>query len=114
VVEATDVVFAVDSVPAVLGISVDPFLCYTSNIFAIMGLRSLYFVLAELMQRFQYLKHALSAVLVFIGLKLFCHHWIAQYVPQTVAIAFSLGFIVVTMTVGIVWSWTKSGKEDTA
>ena len=108
VVEATDVVFAVDSVPAVLGISVDPFICYTSNIFAIMGLRSLYFVLSDLMARFEYLKHALSLVLIFIGVKLFCHHWIALYVPQTLSIAFSLAFIVVTMTVGIAWSWRKT------
>jgi tellurite resistance protein TerC len=114
VVEATDVIFAVDSVPAVLGISVDPFICYTSNIFAVLGLRSLYFVLAGLMARFQYLKHALALVLIFIGAKLFCHHWIALYLPQRLSIALSLGFILVTMTVGIAWSWKKSGDEEAA
>ncbi len=114
VVEATDVVFAVDSVPAVLGISIDPFICYTSNIFAIMGLRSLYFVLADLMSRFAYLKHALSLVLIFIGVKLFCHHWISLYIPQKLAIGFSLAFIVLTMTIGIAWSWRKSAAKGDA
>lgn len=114
VVEGTDVIFAVDSVPAVLGISVDPFICYTSNIFAVLGLRSLYFVLAGLMARFKYLKHALALVLIFIGIKLFCHHWISLYLPQRLSIGLSLAFIIVTMTVGIAWSWTKSGEDETA
>jgi tellurite resistance protein TerC len=112
-IEATDVVFAVDSVPAVLAISIDPFVCYTSNIFAILGLRSLYFVLAEMITRFEYLKHALSVILVFIGAKLVAHHWLAENVPQSALIWGSLSFIVATMTIGVVWSWKKSAPKPT-
>jgi tellurite resistance protein TerC len=112
-IELTDVVFAVDSVPAVLAISVEPFICYTSNIFAILGLRSLYFVLAEMMARFQYLKHSLSAILIFIGAKLVLHEVIAEHVSQRVSIWGSLSFIFVTMGIGIAWSWKKSAKDGT-
>lgn len=69
VVEVVDVIFAVDSIPAILAITTDPFIVYTSNLFAIMGLRALYFALSAMLDRFQYLKYALSLVLVFIGLK---------------------------------------------
>jgi len=69
-VEATDVVFAVDSIPAVFGVTKDPFIVYTSNVFAILGLRALYFLVAGMMGRFHYLKAGLSFVLVFIGLKM--------------------------------------------
>jgi tellurite resistance protein TerC len=69
-VESTDVVFAVDSIPAIFAVTLDPFIVYTSNVFAILGLRSLYFVLAGVMQKFVYLKLGLSAVLVFVGVKM--------------------------------------------
>jgi len=69
-VETSDIIFALDSIPAVLAISQDPFIVYTSNIFAILGLRSLYFALAGFMERFRYLHYGLSAILVFIGLKM--------------------------------------------
>lgn len=72
-VELADLVFAVDSVPAIFAITQDPFIVYTSNIFAILGLRSLYFALAALMHRFVYLKYALSLVLIFIGCKILLH-----------------------------------------
>ena len=70
-IEFADVIFAVDSVPAIFAISTDPFVVYTSNIFAILGLRALYFALAAMVDRFQYLKLALAAVLIFIGSKIF-------------------------------------------
>jgi len=70
VVEMTDVIFAVDSVPAVLAVSQDPFIAYTSNVFAILGLRALYFVLASVIPRFVYLRYGLCAVLVFVGIKM--------------------------------------------
>lgn len=70
IVECTDVVFAVDSIPAILGITRDPFLVFTSNVFAILGLRSLYFALAGLMDRFHYLKYSLSVILGFVGIKM--------------------------------------------
>ncbi len=69
-IEATDLIFAVDSIPAIIAISEDPFIVYTSNVFAILGLRSLYFALAGIGQFFQYLKYGLSAILVFIGTKM--------------------------------------------
>ena len=70
VVETTDLIFAVDSIPAILSITLDPFIVYTSNVFAILGLRALYFALAGLMQLFHYLHYGLSAILVFVGLKM--------------------------------------------
>jgi tellurite resistance protein TerC len=70
-VEFVDLVFAVDSVPAIFAITTDPFIVYTSNIFAILGLRALYFALAAMVHRFHYLKYALAVLLVFIGAKIF-------------------------------------------
>jgi tellurite resistance protein TerC len=74
-VETTDILFAVDSIPAVLAITLNPFIVYTSNVFAILGLRSLYFALAGMMDRFRYLHYGLSAVLIFIGLKMLASHY---------------------------------------
>ncbi len=76
VVESTDVVFAVDSVPAIFGITNKPFIVFTSNIFAIMGLRALYFLLAGVMGLFRYLSYGLSAVLVFVGVKMIAEYWV--------------------------------------
>jgi len=70
-IEIADVIFAVDSVPAIFAITTDPYIVYTSNIFAILGLRALYFALAAIIHRFAYLKHALAVLLVFIGSKIF-------------------------------------------
>jgi tellurite resistance protein TerC len=75
VIESTDVVFAVDSVPAIFGITTDRFIVFTSNVFAIMGLRALYFLLAGVMNLFRYLTYGLSAILVFIGVKMMLHHY---------------------------------------
>ena len=75
VIESTDVIFAVDSVPAIFGITSDPFIVFTSNVFAIMGLRALYFLLAGVMDLFRYLSYGLSAILVFIGVKMMLHEW---------------------------------------
>lgn len=72
-VETTDVIFAVDSIPAILGITTDSFLVFTSNILAILGLRSLYFVLSSMMNKFQYLKYSLALILVFVGVKMLLH-----------------------------------------
>ena len=70
VIETTDVIFAVDSIPAIFAITMDPFIVYTSNIFAILGLRALYFLLAGIMDTFRYLKVGLSFVLCFVGVKM--------------------------------------------
>lgn len=76
VVEATDLVFAVDSIPAIFGVTKDPFIVYTSNIFAILGLRALYFLLAHAMDKFRYLKFGLGFVLLFIGVKMIVAEWV--------------------------------------
>jgi len=81
-IESSDVLFAVDSVPAVLGISKDSYIVYTSNIFAILGLRSLFFVLESLIKKFKYLNYGISAVLVFVGLKMMLEKWI-HITPMT-------------------------------
>ena len=90
-IELADLVFAVDSVPAVLAISQDPFIVYTSNIFAILGLRALYFALAALMHRFIYLKYALALVLSYIGAKIFLHELIK--VPALLSLGVTLGLL---------------------
>lgn len=86
VVEASDLLFAIDSVPAALAVTPDLFLVYTSNIFAVMGLRALYFLLAGSVLQFKYLKTGISAVLVFIGAKLIAQHWFKFPVAWSLAI----------------------------
>jgi tellurite resistance protein TerC len=91
VIELTDVVFALDSIPAVLSVSQDTFIMITSNVFAIMGLRSLYFVLAGAMEKFKYLKIALAVLLIFIGAKMIAHKWIL--LPHWVSLCVIAGII---------------------
>jgi len=102
VIESTDVVFAIDSVPAALAISRDPFVVYTANIFAILGLRSLYFALAGIMPMFVYLHYGLSAILVFTGVKMILSHWVR------IPIGAVLGFIGTVLLVSILASVVKS------
>jgi len=106
--EATDVVFAVDSIPAVFGITHDPFLVFTSNICAILGLRSLYFLLAHVMDRFRFLKVGLGLVLTFIGVKML----VASVFD--VPIGWSLAVIVLLLGGSVVLSWLRPGptKEE--
>jgi tellurite resistance protein TerC len=100
VVEISDLIFAVDSIPAVFAVTTDPFIVYTSNAFAILGLRSLYFFLADLKDRFRYLTHGLSIVLVFVGLKLLLNPWLhAPAWVSLVVIAVVLGGAVVVSLV---------------
>lgn len=82
IVETTDIVFAVDSIPAIFGVTKNPFIIYTSNVFAIMGLRSMYFALAGLMQQFHYLKYGLSIILTFVGAKMVVEHYLEHHLPQ--------------------------------
>ncbi len=91
-VEFVDLVFAVDSVPAILAITTDPFIVYTSNIFAILGLRALYFALAAMIHRFKYLKYALALVLVFIGSKIFLVGIIGK-IPAVISLSVTFGLI---------------------
>ncbi len=96
VVETTDVIFAVDSIPAVLAITVDPFIVYTSNIFAILGLRSLYFALAGMMEMFYYLHYGLSLILVFIGTKML----LTDLYPISTKITLAIISMVLIVSVG--------------
>jgi tellurite resistance protein TerC len=91
-IELADLVFAVDSVPAIFAITQDPFIVYTSNIFAILGLRALYFALAAMIHRFAYLKYALALVLVFIGGKIFLHGIIGK-VPAVISLSVTVGLL---------------------
>jgi tellurite resistance protein TerC len=93
-IEVVDLVFAVDSIPAIFAITTDPFVVYTSNIFAILGLRALYFALAAVIDRFHYLKQALALVLVFIGSKLFIADAMGwEKFPATVSLSVTIGLI---------------------
>ena len=105
VVESSDVIFAVDSIPAVLAVTRDPFIVYTSNVFAIMGLRSLYYLLANVMEMFVYLKLGISFILAFVGAKML----LADVYP--IPIYFSLGVIVGVLAISIVTSITIGKKE---
>jgi len=86
VIEISDVTFAVDSIPAIFGITRDPFIVYTSNVFAILGLRSLYFLLADLLRYLRYLGYGLAAVLIFIGLKMIVEPWFQVSVPVSLGV----------------------------
>jgi tellurite resistance protein TerC len=92
-IECADLVFAVDSVPAIFAITQDPFIVYTSNIFAILGLRALYFALAAMIHRFAYLKYALALVLVFIGGKIFLVGIIGK-IPAVISLSVTLGLLL--------------------
>lgn len=104
VVETTDIFFAFDSVPAVFSITRDPFLVFSSNIFAILGLRALYFVLAASMDKFRYLETALIVILTFIGLKMIGEHWIH------ISVGISLVVVAISLAVGIIASLVSNKK----
>lgn len=105
VIEISDLIFAVDSVPAVLAVSREQFIVFASNAFAILGLRALYFLVADLRDRFVYLKTAISIILVYVGIKMIITYW--HHVPTVL----SLGVIVVTLTVAIVASVISDRKH---
>ena len=109
-IEVADLVFAIDSVPAIFAITPDPFIVYTSNIFAILGLRALYFALDAMVHRFHYLKYALALVLIFIGCKIFAGDWLFDgKVPASISLGVTLGLLVG----GVVYSlWkTRAGTQ---
>lgn len=107
-IETTDLIFAVDSVPAVLAVSRDPFIVYTSNVFAILGLRSLYFALAGMMNRFQYLHYGLAVILTFVGAKMLLSRKI--HLP----IQLALGVVLGTLALSIIISLIASAKQKPA
>ncbi len=97
VIEATDVVFALDSVPAVLAVSNEPFLVFSANAFAILGLRAMYFLLANARERFHYLSHGLGGILIFVGLKMTVSHWyhLNTYISLGIIVSMLIAAIVV-------------------
>ncbi len=106
-VETTDIIFAVDSVPAVLAISRDPFIVYTSNVFAILGLRSLYFVLAKVMELFHHLHYGLAIILTFVGLKMILSD--VFHIPTGISLLVVVS--VLALSVGASLVWPSSSKE---
>ena len=113
VVETTDVLFALDSIPAVLAISQDPFIVFTSNACAILGLRSLFFLVASLMDKFRYLKIGLGVILAFVGVKLILETAFAEWAHhhETIVISVSLGVIVLSLTGSILVSILIKPKQ---
>ena len=109
-IELVDLVFAVDSVPAIFAITTDPFIVYTSNIFAILGLRALYFALAAMIHRFKYLKYALALVLVFIGSKIFLVGFIGK-IPPVISLSVTFGLIAGGVLVSL---WKTRGQPAIA
>ncbi|MGH7499735.1 MAG: TerC family protein [Gemmatimonadales bacterium] len=108
VVEWSDLVFAIDSIPAIFSVTRDPFLVYSSNVFAILGLRAMYFVLAGMMDRFAYLKPGVALILVFVGTKMMLTHWV--HLPIYV----SLAVIVVVLAGSVVLSLRRTAREPRA
>ena len=105
-------IFAVDSIPAIFAITTDPFLVFTSNVFAILGLRSLYFALAGIIDRFRYLKVALSFVLVVIGGKMLAHHWLEPLLGDRFALVM-LAAVAAILTAGVLASLIPTQSKET-
>ncbi|MCE3297208.1 MAG: hypothetical protein K0R65_2922 [Crocinitomicaceae bacterium] len=106
VVEFSDILFAVDSIPAIFSVTKDPFIVFTSNIFAILGLRNLFFFLSGMMDKFQYIKFSLVAILLFVGVKMIVVKWV-EISPMI-----SLSVILGCLTIGIVYSLIRTKKEQ--
>jgi tellurite resistance protein TerC len=108
VIEFTDVIFAVDSIPAIFAVTKDPYIVFFSNIFAILGLRSMFFLLVNVIDKFHYLKTGLAVLLIFIGVKMLAHHWLVAWGFTTVD---SLFIILGILTVSVVASLVFPKKE---
>lgn len=104
VIEFTDVIFAVDSIPAIFAISQDPFILYTSNIFAILGLRSMYFLLANFMHLFSKLSYGLSIILMFIGVKMLINPW--YHFPPTISLSIVGGVLLISVILSLIYKET--------
>lgn len=105
-VEFTDLIFAVDSIPAIFAITTDPFLVFTSNVFAILGLRSLYFALAGMIDKFAYLKVSLAFVLMVVGVKMMTHSWLKSMLGENFNF-YVLGVILAILAGGVVASLVR-------
>jgi tellurite resistance protein TerC len=109
IVEVTDLVFAVDSIPAVLAVTRDPFLVYTSNIFAILGLRSLYFLLARMVDRFHLLQTGLAVILAFVGVKMCIAEWLE--IPVAASLLVITAILVICVAGSLIWPKAAGGKQ---
>ncbi len=113
VVESNDVIFAIDSIPAIFAITRDPFIVFTSNVFAILGLRALYFVMAAMIAKFKYLKVSLSVILAYVGVKLLSIDAIEHYHLEDLMTWVSLGVIFTVMLIGVVASiYSNNNKNE--
>lgn len=108
-IEATDVIFAVDSIPAILAITPDPYIVFTSNVFAILGLRSLYFAINGVMEMFEYINYALCGILVFVGFKMIISHW--YHVPVGASIGVIFTFVITSIIASIYFPRSKFKKK---
>ena len=110
-VEATDLIFAIDSIPAIFGITRDPFLVFTSNIFAVMGLRSLFFLLAHVVTKFYLLKYGLAVILTFVGSKMILEAWV--HIPILVSLGVVVGVLAASIAGSLIWPEAKPASEGT-
>jgi tellurite resistance protein TerC len=109
VIETTDVIFAVDSIPAILAITTDPFIVYSSNLFAIMGLRALFFALAGVIKRFHYIQYGLAAILAFVGVKMLVSDF--YKLPSLAALAVIAVILAASMIASSIWAGSHDGNE---
>jgi len=110
-VEATDLIFAIDSIPAIFGITRDPFIVFTSNIFAVMGLRSLFFLLAHVVLKFHLLKYGLAVILTFVGVKMIIEPWV--HIPILASLAVVLGVLLLSIVASLIWPRAHQASEGT-
>jgi len=110
VVETTDVIFAMDSIPAILAITTDPFIVYTSNVFAVLGLRAIYFALAGIMGLFQYLHYGLSAILMFVGFKMIIGEF--YQIPIVIALSVVGGMLIISIVASVLFGEKKKQTPE--
>jgi tellurite resistance protein TerC len=110
-VEATDLIFAIDSIPAIFGITRDPFIVFTSNIFAVMGLRSLFFLLAHVVQKFHLLKYGLAVILTFVGAKMILEAWI--HIDIMLSLGIVVGVLAISIVASLIWPAAPACESKT-
>ena len=108
-VEATDLIFAIDSIPAIFGITRDPFIVFTSNIFAVLGLRSLFFLLANVVTKFHLLKYGLAVILTFVGAKMLLEYWV--HIPIMLSLGIVVTVLALSIAASLVWPAAKQASE---
>jgi len=111
-VEFTDLIFAIDSIPAIFGVTRDPFIVFTSNIFAVLGLRTLYFLLAAVVDRFYLLKYGLAAILTFVGVKMIVEHWV--HIDILLSLGVVLALLFASIVASLIWPQREGPERDSA